>query len=78
MTVADLIKELQKLDQDKEIWFYSGMAGECNPMGGNPFYEGTVSSIQDTYGNGNYSYKFWNLDINPNADSKSVVLININ
>lgn len=42
MTVAELIKELQKEDPNMEIWANHSLGGTCNKLSNNPLY---ISSI---------------------------------
>ena len=56
MTIADLIKELQGLNPDTEVWGNSSVAGECGPLSNSPFYNGKVIQFSNTHGNETYQY----------------------
>jgi hypothetical protein len=61
MKVKDLITDLQKLDQDLEIWWNSGEAGECGQCTYSPFRISSVGSAS-----GSFDVGYTMTEYNPN------------
>lgn len=66
MKVKDLIKELQELDPEAELWGFSKNMGEAYPINENPFYFDFIDY--------NKEHQFWHRS-DDDGESISVLII---